>query len=122
MPPQAALASEVFRFYVSLVVGFLVVAGAVLAALRRGVGQGVQHAWQSYRGWLIMVPVVLVSLFLGRVVVIVFFTLVALAGCTEYARATGLYRDWGMTGAVYLGIVAVGILALIPDPTTGLPA
>jgi len=28
MSPQAALASEVFRFYVSLVVGFLVVAGA----------------------------------------------------------------------------------------------
>jgi phosphatidate cytidylyltransferase len=121
MSPQAALASEVFRFYVFLVVGFLAVAGAVLATLRWGVGQGVQHAWQSYRGWLIMVPVVLVSLFLGRVVVIVFFTLVALVGCTEYARATGLYRDWGMTGAVYLGIVAVGILALVPDPTTGLP-
>jgi len=25
----------------------------------------------------------------------------------EFARATGLYRDWWMTGAVYLGIAAV---------------
>jgi phosphatidate cytidylyltransferase len=121
MSPQAALASDVFRFYVFLVVGCLLVAGAVLAALRWGVRQGVQHAWQSYRGWLIMVPVVLGSLFLGRVVVIALFTLLALVGFTEYARATGLYRDWGMTGAVYLGIVAVGLLALVPDPTTGLP-
>ncbi|HEY4983802.1 MAG TPA: phosphatidate cytidylyltransferase, partial [Verrucomicrobiae bacterium] len=29
---------------------------------------------------------------------------------------TGLYRDWWMTGAVYLGIVAVGVTSLIRQP------
>jgi phosphatidate cytidylyltransferase len=51
----------------------------------------------------------------------VFFTTVAVFGFKEFARATGLYQDWYMTGAVYLGIIATGSLALATDPTTGVP-
>ncbi len=119
MSPQTALASEIFRFYVVIAAGLLIAAGTVLVVLRWGLHKDVHHAWQSYRGWLIMVPVVLLGIFLGRVVTIIFFTTLALWGFSEYARATGLYRDWVMTGAVYIGIIAVGATALVPDPTTG---
>lgn len=121
MSPQTALASDVFWLYMAVAVGLLLGAGTVLAVLRWGLHKEVNHAWQSYRGWLIMVPVILLTLFLGRLVTIVFLTILALWGFSEYARATGLYRDWVMTGAVYAGILAVGGTVLVPDPTTGVP-
>lgn len=121
MSPQTALASDIFWLYTVVAVGLLLGAGTVLAVLRWGLHKEVNHAWQSYRGWLIMVPVILLTLFLGRLVTIVFLTILALWGFSEYARATGLYRDWVMTGAVYAGILAVGGTVLVPDPTTGVP-
>ncbi len=121
MSPQTALASDIFWLYMAVAVGLLLGAGTVLAVLRWGLHKEVNHAWQSYRGWLIMVPVILLTLFLGRLVTIVFLTILALWGFSEYARATGLYRDWVMTGAVYAGILAVGGTVLVPDPTTGVP-
>src|SRR5262245_22903992 len=121
MSPQMALVSEIFRLYMTVATGLLLGAGTVLAVLRWGLHKEVHHAWQSYRGWLIMVPAILLTLFLGRLVTIVCLTILALWGFSEYARATGLYRDWVMTGAVYTGILAVGGTALVPDPTTGVP-
>jgi phosphatidate cytidylyltransferase len=52
----------------------------------------------------------------GRVAVIVFTCLLAGWGLKEFARATGLYGDWWMTGAAYLGIVAVGVASLVSQP------
>src|SRR4029079_3673062 len=40
----------------------------------------------------------------------------SLGGFKEFARATGLYRDWWVTGAAYVGILAVGATCLIPQP------
>lgn len=121
MSPQAAFSSPIFWFYAISAAGVLVLAGTLLSVLRWGCHKDVQHAWQSYRGWLIMVPLLFLCIFLGREVTILFFTAVALVGFTEYARATGLYRDWLMTGVVYVGIVALGGIALVPDPTTQVP-
>jgi len=42
--------------------------------------------------------------------------LLAIFGFKEFARASGLYRDWWMTGAVYAGIVTVGAASLMPHP------
>jgi phosphatidate cytidylyltransferase len=116
MSPSTALASSIFRFYATLAVGLLLGAGVLLAVLRWGFHKNIDHAWKAYRGWLFVVPLLLLTIFLGRESTIVFFTLVALFGCKEFARATGLYQDWFMTGAVYLGIIATGVLALVPDP------
>ena len=60
----------------------------------------------------LLVPVAFGCIFLGRIVTIVFLTVAAVAGFKEFARATGLYRDWIMTGAVYLGILATGIISV----------
>ena len=119
MSPSAALASNVFWIYLGILAGLLVVAGTAIAVLHWGMKRDVGHAWQSYRSWLIMIPLVLGCIFLGRLATIAFFTLLAIFALKEYAKATGLYRDWSMTGAAYLGALAVGILSAVPDPNTG---
>ena len=116
-----ALQSPVFRGYLFVLVGLLVVAGALLVLLRFALKKNVDHAWKAYRGWLIMIPLVFVALIFGRATTIVFFTLVSISAFTEFARATGLYRDWGMTSVVLGGILGVGIVSLVPNPDTGTP-
>ncbi|HYM59289.1 MAG TPA: phosphatidate cytidylyltransferase [Thermoanaerobaculia bacterium] len=114
----ATLDSPVFRAYFAVLFGFLIFAGALLALMRFGLHRNVDHAWKAYRGWLIMIPLVLGALLLGRVATIVFLTLVAIGAFTEFARATGLYRDWWMTGVVLLGIAAVGVVSIVDAPDT----
>jgi phosphatidate cytidylyltransferase len=118
---QTALHSEIFRTYVLIVGGLLVFSGGVLATLDRGLRTNVQPIWVTYRGWLVMVPLVLGSVLLGRVSTIVGCTLVAILGLKEFARATGLYRDWWMTGCVYLATLAMAVVLLVPDPMSGKP-
>jgi len=121
MTPSAALKSDVFLVYLSIVGGLLVVSALAIAILGWGLKRDVSHAWKSYRGWLVMIPLVLLCVFLGREATIVFFSLVAALAFREFARATGLHADWGMAGTVYLGIVAVGVISLMPDPNLAVP-
>lgn len=121
MTPRAALESEVFRFYTAVALAILVVAGILLCVLKWARRRDVSHAWRSYRGWLVMVPLLLLCVFLGRVATITALTILAIFSFKEYARATGLYADWVMTGAAYLGIAFVGIVCLVPDPSDGKP-
>jgi phosphatidate cytidylyltransferase len=121
MTPSAALHSDVFLTYLAIMAGLLAVAGAIIGFLKWGLGKDMSHAWASYRSWLIMIPLLLACIFLGRVVTIVFFTTVTVFAFKEYARATGLYDDWWMTGIAYLGIIAVGVVALVTDPTEHVP-
>jgi phosphatidate cytidylyltransferase len=118
MSPSAALASPVFLLYLAVAGSLLIAAGLALAVLRWVAGKDVQHAWISFAGWLIMIPLLFGAIFLGRATTIVFLTIVAIFGFKEFARATGLYRDWFMTGAVYLGIIATGVTSLVTNPTT----
>ena len=121
MSPSEALQSPVFLGYVAAAVGLLAGAGIVLAVLRWGLRRDVDHACRSYLGWLLMVPPVLGAIFLGREAAIVVFTIIGMMGFKEFARATGLYEDWWMTGVIYLGILAVGVLSLVTDPFTHVP-
>lgn len=116
MSPQAALHSDIFRAYVLIMAGVLVVAGLVLSALRWGLNKNVASIWATYQSWLIMAPLALGFIFAGRILVIIFFCVLAALGFKEFARATGLYRDWPMTLVVYLGITAVGITSLMRQP------
>ena len=119
MSPSAALANEVFRFFALLTSGLLLIGGAAIAVVRFRFNKNVSHAWDSYRGWLVMVPVIAVSLFAGRAVAICFFAAVAAAAFLEYARATGLHRDVAMTFIGLAAIAAIGVVALAHDPATG---
>jgi phosphatidate cytidylyltransferase len=120
MSPRAALDSPVFCFYLGAAAAMLALAGVMIVVLRR-LGLNVAHAWLAYLGWLVLVPLGIGAIFLGRETTITFFTVIAVFGFKEYARATGLYADWPMTGMVYLGIIATGVTALIADPNDGVP-
>jgi phosphatidate cytidylyltransferase len=121
MSPAAAIQSEIFRFYVALVAAVLVTTGLALAILRAVVGSSVSHAWAAYRGWLIMAPLVLACVFLGRETTILFLTAVAALGFRELARASELASDRALTAVGAGGIAAVGIACLLPDPVNGRP-
>lgn len=100
----------VFRTYLVAVIGVLAVAGIALAVadrVARGRGKSLAPIWTTYRSWYVLVPAVLLPIALGRSAVILAVTLASVYCFKEFARATGLYEDWGFCGLVYLGIVAV---------------
>jgi phosphatidate cytidylyltransferase len=121
MSPSAALASEIFGTYVKVAIALLGGAGVLLVILTYGFNRQIGGVWRTYVGWLFMVPIVLAVVFAGRVATIVGITLLALFGFKEFARATGLYRDWWMTGAVNVGIMAVAASSLVDDPLLNRP-
>ena len=121
MTTTLAWEAEAFRLYVLVAGGLLLLAGGALAVLTYAFKQKVSPVLLTYRGWLIMVPLVMGTIYFGRISIILGCTLVAIFGMKEFARATGLYRDWGMTGTAYIAIAAVGIASLVPDPFTGQP-
>jgi phosphatidate cytidylyltransferase len=116
MSPQIALHDPVFRAYLFVVPISLAIGGAVLAFLRWGLKKEIESIWRTYCSWLIMAPIGLLVVFAGRIPTIAGVTLLAIFAFKEFARASGLYRDWWMTGAVYAGIATVGIASLIRHP------
>ncbi len=62
-----------------------------------------------------MIPLALGAVLLGRVATVGGATLLAIFAFKEFARATGLYRDWFMTSAAYLCMIAVGAIILAPE-------
>jgi len=102
-----------------ITIGVLAVGGIAIAVVRFGFAKDVSRAWEAYRGWLVMIPLIGASLFAGRAVAICFFALIAVVAFTEYARATGLYRDLTMTFTSLTGIVAIAVVAIASDPETG---
>ena len=116
MSPQRALHDPIFLAYVRIVFVSLFVGGIALGVLHLGFRKNLGSIWSTYRSWLVMAPVGLAAVFAGRVPTIVGVTLLAVFGFKEFARASGLYRDWWTTGAVYTGIVTVGIASLMRQP------
>ena len=108
--------SQIIRIYMYVAAAILLFAGTAIVLLKFVFRKNADHAWRSFRGWLLMIPLVVGAILLGREATIIFLGLVALYGFTEFARATGLYRDWLITGWVYLGIIALTVLTLIPPP------
>lgn len=116
MSADAALHDPVFRFYIEIVGFVLILAGIILGVLRWGLRKNVASIWTTYCSWLIMAPVIIGLIGAGRAPTIIGFTILGIFGFKEYARATNLYQDWWMTGAVYLGIIAMGLTSLVRQP------
>ena len=116
MSPQRALSDPIFLAYLRIIFVSLVGGGIVLALVHWGFRKNLGSIWSTYRSWLIIAPVGLIAVLAGRVPTIIGVTLLALFAFKEFARASGLYRDWWMTGAVYAGIVTVGVASLLPHP------
>src|ERR1700730_4006216 len=116
MSPHIALHDPIFRAYVLIVLISLVVGGAILGFLRFVLKKETASMFKTYRSWIFMAGIGLIIVFLGRIPTIIGVTLLAIYAFKEFARASGLYRDWWMTGAVYAGIVTVGIASLVSHP------
>ena len=120
MTINAAMHSDIFLWYLVIIGGLLALAGIAIAVLHV-LGKDVAGIMRTYRGWLIMVPIVVGVIFLGRTATIVGVTAIAIFGFKEFARATGLYDDWWMTGIVYVAIAAIGVVSFVADPRLGRP-
>ena len=116
MSPSHALHDPIFLAYLRIIFVSLVVGGIVLGVLHWGFRRDLGSIWSTYRSWLVMAPIGLAVVFMGRAPAIIGTTLLAIFGFKEFARASGLYRDWWMTGAVYAGIVTVGTASLLSQP------
>lgn len=121
MTPSAAWQSEVFLRYLWIITGVLATSGVVLALLSYVLKKDVSKVWRIWQSWLVMAPLGLGCAFAGRVAVVVGMTIVAMIAFKEFARATGLYRDWWMVGAVYLDLVALCVVSLMRHPRGGPP-
>ena len=113
MAPSTALHDPVFRAYVGIVLSLLLGAGMVLAVLQFVFRVQLGGVWRTYRSWLWMAPLVALAIFAGRVPFTIGVTAVSLLAFREFARISGLARDRWMSGAVCLGIIAVGVAALL---------
>src|SRR5947207_12663734 len=116
MSPQIALHDPVFRAYFWIVLISLVIGGAVLGFLRFVLKKETASMFKTYWSWILIAGIGFIVVFLGRIPTIVGVTFLAIYAFKEFARASGLYRDWWMTGAVYAGIVTVGIASLVAHP------
>ena len=104
-----------FVVYAKIWLGLLLVSGAllgILALTHRG-DPTVRSALVTYRSWWVILPLMAFPLGLGRAATIVAVTLLSLACFHEFARATGLYRDWYFTGAVFFEILCLNYVAWI---------
>ena len=83
MTISAAITNEIFLTYVVIIGGILGFAGLMLAIVT-ALGKDVSSISRTYRGWLVMAPLVLGTIFLGRTAIIVGVTLLAIFGFKEY--------------------------------------
>ena len=121
MTLDAALHDNVVRLYLEIIGGLLLMAGAILTVLRFVLRKNVGSVITIYVSWLVIVPVAIGSVMLGRIPFILIVIVASLLGFKEFARATGLYEDWWMTITGYLGILTIGASSLLPDPRMGTP-
>src|SRR5262245_3849978 len=118
MSPSAALESPIFRAYAVLVPALLLLGGIALFALRAA-GKRLDGVWDTYRSWLVIAGLLLVAAAAGRAPVVIVLATTSVFAFKEFARATGLYRDWTLCGAAYVMIVAIAVVTLCSNPNHG---
>jgi phosphatidate cytidylyltransferase len=106
-----ALVSWPFWCYTAAAAVLLACAWAGLFRLRRR-GQRLEDLHRLYWSSVLLAAVTVVAVFLGKEAFVLIVAASAVFACKEFARATGLYADWLFTGLVYLGILAVNVVAL----------
>ena len=94
MSPSAALHDPVFRAYVGIVLGVLIVAGIVLALLQFVFRIELGSVWKTYRSWLWMAPLAALVIFAGRVPFIIGVT----ASPAWLSRSSRACPGWSATG------------------------
>jgi phosphatidate cytidylyltransferase len=89
----------------ALVIGGMTLAGRGTPAFRR-------ELWLRTGSWVVLLPLMFGPVLLGRPWTIAAVAVLGLLCLSEFARATGLFREYLTTGVVALGILAVNFAAL----------
>jgi len=113
------MTNEIYLRYLTIIGSVLLGAGAILTFLTLVLQRKVSSIWATYRGWLIMAPIVVIAIGLGREATIAGVTMLSLLGFREFARATRFGEERLMNAVVMIGIVGLGVVALINQPRTG---
>jgi phosphatidate cytidylyltransferase len=67
--------------------------------------------WTRYKSWLVLAPLMVGPLLLGRLPAIIGVGVLSLACYREFARATGLFRERTISAVVALGIILLTFAA-----------
>ena len=105
--------------YFAIAGSLLLMAGLALAGCRWGLRRPLPSVERTYHSWWLMLPLALAFVAPGRTAIIAGVTLLSLACFGEFARATGLYRDWWLVAGVTAGILAVAASCWVKDPRQG---
>lgn len=119
--PELAWKSDVFRAFVAILAGVILLAGIVLGLLMFVFKKNVSSIWTIYKSWLVLAPLAFLMIGLGRGTAVLFLLAVSLIAAREFAIATALAADVVMTRVMYLSITSVGLCVLIDNPNTGQP-
>jgi phosphatidate cytidylyltransferase len=120
MSPSLALHDPVFRVYIEILFGLLVIAGLILAMLQFAFRIELKEVWKTYRGWLWMGPLAALMIFAGRGPFIVSVVVLSLLGLREFAAVSGLGRERWLTVIISLGIAGIGLCAWREDEIVGM--
>jgi phosphatidate cytidylyltransferase len=111
MSPGIAWHDAVFRAYIEILLGLLVVAGVVLTVLQLAFRIELKAVWKTYCAWLWMGPLAALMIFAGRVPFIIGVVGVALLAFREFASVSELRRDRWLIATVAFGIIGVAVNA-----------
>jgi phosphatidate cytidylyltransferase len=103
-------------FWIAVGVGWALVLALVIIAILSATGVVKdpfrKELWKRTLAWAVMAPLLIVPVLLGAAWTIAGITVLSLACYSEFARATGLFREKLVSAVVVLGILAVNFAAL----------
>ncbi len=96
-----------FRSFSALIIALLVFVSFILCVLKflPKKEEIASQIWKSFKAWFIMAPIVLLIVGMRQHVLVVSLLFLSIFAVKEFARATGLYDDWGFVIMIYLGLV-----------------
>ena len=110
---------NVFRVFTVVVCSVIGGGGITLYALQRFTSQDLTKVVRTYRSWLIMAPLPVIGILLGREAAILHNSTLALFVFREFAKATKLENDRRMSLVCQAAIVVQSLTVLATDPNTG---
>ncbi len=99
-----------YQFFFLFFWGLMALIGcaiAILNCLSLPMKEKARSIWKAYKSWFVMGPVIFVVVGLGRDSLIICLALLSIFCTKEFAKATGLYRDWFFMSILYLGILGI---------------
>lgn len=107
--------NPIFRQYLILLVSCFSVVGFVLLILR--LFKSPQRSVETtYCSWLVMVPICMITIWLGPIAIVLGMLTLSLVGFYEFASLTRLLDSRWLSATTFVLIFATSVTALVDDP------